>query len=302
MARFMEKFAVCNISIPPAGKVPAELYARLPRANFIDGLVWDKLQRLGITPSEPANDTAFLRRAYLDTIGRLPTPEEVRAFLADKTTSGSIDAPGDIDVYQFLAKKGQQLSFRIDARSVGSQLDPLLRLTDVAGKRLAQADDAAMGKPGERDVILTFTVPQGGSYLLELHDQNWHGSHRHFYRLRAVGLEPDYALSVTSDRFVLAPGKPLDILVSVTRRDGFDNDIEITLDGLPANVTAKSVRSVGAGGKTVTLRLEANGEPISAASRIVGHVAEQADLTRKAVAPRIKLPETTPYLWLNVKK
>ncbi len=85
MTRFLEKFAVCNISIPLAGEVPAERYAQLPRYNFIDGHVWDKLKRLGITPSMPASDATFLRRAYLAAIGRLPTPTEVRAFLADKS-------------------------------------------------------------------------------------------------------------------------------------------------------------------------------------------------------------------------
>ena len=84
MARFMEKFAVCHIVIPLPGSVPAEVYAKLPRNNFIDGLVYDKLQRLGITPSEPCGDATFQRRAYLDAIGRLPTPAETREFLADK--------------------------------------------------------------------------------------------------------------------------------------------------------------------------------------------------------------------------
>lgn len=83
MARFMEKFAVCNILIPQQGTVSADLFAQLPRQNFIDGRVWDKLQRLGITPSEPAGDATFLRRVYLDVIGRLPTPAEVNAFLQD---------------------------------------------------------------------------------------------------------------------------------------------------------------------------------------------------------------------------
>ncbi len=54
MARFLDKFASATIAIPLPGHVPPELYAGLPRQNFIDGHVWDKLQRLGITPSEPA--------------------------------------------------------------------------------------------------------------------------------------------------------------------------------------------------------------------------------------------------------
>jgi hypothetical protein len=83
MARYMGKFAVCNVLIPLPERVPDEVYARLPRNNFIDPLVWDKLRRLGLTPSDPAPDHTFLRRAYLDVIGRLPTPEEARAFLAD---------------------------------------------------------------------------------------------------------------------------------------------------------------------------------------------------------------------------
>lgn len=55
-----------------------------PRATTIDRLVMQKLAALGLKPSGRSSDTDFLRRAYLDVIGLLPTPEEVRTFVADR--------------------------------------------------------------------------------------------------------------------------------------------------------------------------------------------------------------------------
>jgi hypothetical protein len=82
MARYMNVIAVCHVAIPLPGSVSDEVYASLPRQNFIDEQVWTKLKSLGITPSPAAEDAKFLRRVYVDIIGRLPTPGEVRAFVA----------------------------------------------------------------------------------------------------------------------------------------------------------------------------------------------------------------------------
>jgi Protein of unknown function (DUF1549)/Protein of unknown function (DUF1553) len=51
--------------------------------NYIDELVFAQLRTLRTNPSTGSNDTTFLRRAYLDVLGLLPTADEARDFVAD---------------------------------------------------------------------------------------------------------------------------------------------------------------------------------------------------------------------------
>ena len=74
---------IATVSVPYEQQVDPALFADAPRVNFIDDLVLAKLKNLNLPPSPPAGDAEFLRRAYVDTIGVLPTVEETRKFLAD---------------------------------------------------------------------------------------------------------------------------------------------------------------------------------------------------------------------------
>ncbi|WP_442505338.1 DUF1549 domain-containing protein [Novipirellula sp. SH528] len=81
MARYMYHIEVANVVIPQTEPLPPAVFASLERNGFIDELVYEKLQNLGIEPSPVVDDHVFLRRVSLDLIGRLPTVEEARAFL-----------------------------------------------------------------------------------------------------------------------------------------------------------------------------------------------------------------------------
>ena len=82
-AWYSSKIAIARITSPYPNSVAPEIFADAPRRNFIDHLVLEQLQKLNLPPSPRCSDDAFIRRAFLDTIGMLPTPEEIEAFLAD---------------------------------------------------------------------------------------------------------------------------------------------------------------------------------------------------------------------------
>jgi len=91
MVRFMGTFATCRVLIPLLGDVAPEYYSELQRNNFIDPLVYDKLQLLGITLSTTSADQTFVRRVFIDLIGRLPSPSETEQFIANQSESKRAD-------------------------------------------------------------------------------------------------------------------------------------------------------------------------------------------------------------------
>lgn len=82
---YSSKVLYARMTVPYGNQVPESAYANFPRRNYIDDYIVAKLKALNIAPSPLASDSAFIRRAYLDAAGILPTAEEVENFLADKS-------------------------------------------------------------------------------------------------------------------------------------------------------------------------------------------------------------------------
>lgn len=62
---------------------PRTSTASYPRDSFIDHLMLNKMAADGVPPAPMTNDSEFVRRIHLDLTGRIPTPEQAEAFLAD---------------------------------------------------------------------------------------------------------------------------------------------------------------------------------------------------------------------------
>jgi hypothetical protein len=87
LVRYEGKFVAVPVTVlnPNTGFA----WNNLPQHNYIDELIDAKLKRLKILPSPVVDDAEFLRRVSLDLIGLPPAPEELRAFVEDKTDSSA---------------------------------------------------------------------------------------------------------------------------------------------------------------------------------------------------------------------
>ncbi len=59
----------------------------IPQRNFIDAEIFGKMARLDVHPARLTTDQEFVRRIYLDLTGRIPSPDDIRSFVADTTAN-----------------------------------------------------------------------------------------------------------------------------------------------------------------------------------------------------------------------
>ena len=154
------RFAAADELAAPAA--PNFDYERLPRANYIDDLVIADWRLLGLRPSPAADDATLYRRLSLDITGTLPTPDEVRAFVADTRTDKrqrAIDALLSRDEFVDLWAQKWEDIFRASREWIGEKsvwaFDRYLRdaiarnrpWNDVARELIAGEGDSSQSGP-----------------------------------------------------------------------------------------------------------------------------------------------------------
>jgi hypothetical protein len=215
--------------------------------------------------------------------------------------------PGaDSDWVQFDAKKGANYSLDLISHRLGLETDPYIALFRVTkndkGEEVVsdilQADDPEQGGGGRRrrgppdpdsqilDPTADWTVPEDGTYRLLVRDQAGSGRKNpaFVYRLVIKPDEPDFRLVARAvatmnqqdqilplQSVVVRKGGTAIIPINVDRRDGFDGDVTITVEGLPAGVSCAGAVVGGSVERTQLVIVAADGAAAaSGAIKIVG--------------------------------
>lgn len=259
----------------------------------------------------------FLVDSNCDEMEKEPndTPEMAQKITAPAVINGRIQKPGDVDYFQFAAKKGDKLVMEVMARRLGSPLDSILTLFDTKGNQLAENDDWVdlTDSPATHhaDSRLLYTFAAGGNYTLRLRDIQGNGGEEYAYRLSVAPPQPDFMLRIVPDNPRMGQGDTAAITVTAIRKDAFDGEIHLDVEGLPPGFTAsEAIIQTGQdeGRLTITAppdaplsTVEANifGSPTSGKD-IIRHRAQTAESVMQAFAYTHFMP--TERLALTVLK
>jgi len=84
MARYLGNVAVFRATVPLGTPIPEY---KFETKTVVDKHTHAKWKELGLVPSELCSDEQFVRRVTLDLTGTLPTPDQVKTFLADTSAT-----------------------------------------------------------------------------------------------------------------------------------------------------------------------------------------------------------------------
>jgi hypothetical protein len=244
-----------------------------------DGLTWAMLPFGKEQTTNAAPVIASRLPEVLEDSGAHGNLDKAQSISIPCGVSGCIEKEGEIDCYSFEARAGEKFTFEVIAQRHQSELDSILRIRNAKGEMLIENDDYSDGLgrvQGTGGVfpdskIAGWSAPADGRYFLELRDVHRRGGPGYVYFLTAERSASHFQLDTDTDKTLLAPGVASVIFARVYREEGFEGEVELAIDGLPAGVTATCGR-VRADGKDGCIILKAGADaPVGAANvRITG--------------------------------
>ncbi len=188
-------------------------------------------------------------------------PETAQRVSIPGGINGRLQSPGEVDYYSFEAKKGEAWSFEVMARRLTSMIDSHLRILNAEGRQLSLNDDLRLGKRSYSDSwVENWVAPADGVYLIEIRDLQLRGGPEFSYFIQATRSQPYFELYADTDKTQLTPGTSGVLFVRAVRKNGFQGEIQLSVEGLPEGVQATCGKILAGKGQDGTIVFQASAE------------------------------------------
>lgn len=245
----VQRGATLPVTLAGIGTAPAEAVAVVVPSD--PALTW-----LPVSMKRPSGaSSGFSQVAVVDRpqfLEQEPNtkPEEANRVDLGQDINGRLDARGDLDRFVFTGKKDQTIVFTGITRQQGSPADLNLKLLNKDGGQIAAVDDT-----GTSEGVLVAKIPADGDYTLVVDDLAKRGGPNYAYRVAITPAAQPFTLAVSNDTANLPLGGAISLTVT-TVRNGYAGPIELSVQGLPAGMTA-SRSVIGAGRNDAVMTLHA---------------------------------------------
>ena len=176
--------------------------------------------------------------------------EAVTAMTGSEAVTALIRSEEASQRYSIAVVNGEQWSLDVESSGVGPVADLALEVLDESGKVIAENDDGAV----DSDPTLQFKAVTTGTYTVIARKVS-STSDNHVYRLQCVRQKPDFVL-ITPQMVILPLAGKSEIVVQAIRSGGFDGEIALSIEGLPAGVAATGDWKIPAGKLDAKVMLE----------------------------------------------
>lgn len=289
-----------------------------PASSAVDAFDYRVSSSNGIS-----NPILLSRASYPVVLEQEPNhvPAKAQAITLPTEVSGDFGSRTDADWYGFSAKKGETWVAEVVSQRLGSPTDPAIHVVRVGQDKKGAEETSDVGEaydsdPGvggvdfkaqSGDPTLRFEVKEDGQYRLLVRDQARVPRDDLFrsYRLVIRPSTPDFRLvampltppAVAKDSkevktwsSFVRKGGVVGVRIMAFRIDGLDQDIQVSVEGLPPGVNSPGARLLGGDGKATTLFIHADTNASSWVGpiRIVGKaVTKSGELIRSARAASV---------------
>lgn len=236
-------------------------------------------------PANPVWLEADTLAEHLETEPANDKVEGLAPIALPAVLNGRIGARGDADHWMFEAKKGDEWELDLRGARLGSPLDAVLSVLGPDGKEIGRSDDIL----GSTDAYFKFKASADGLYVARVAEQfGSRGGPDYGYRLRVDRPgTPDFDIVLTSDAVTVERGKEFKLKVDVRRRGGFEGEIALELEGLPAGITLTGNKIPA---KQMQTQIGFKAEPTAAITSVRVTLKGTAEIAGQKVSRTASLP------------